>query len=147
VRALVRWDPVTHAEQELAERGQLRLPPTVSMAELSGPPDAVRELLGLAGLPDRAEVLGPVPVTGPARGQRAGRREAAGAAAGTRRDQGGPAGDGPGDGPAEQVRFLIRVPRKSGPALAVAQRSGQAQRSARKEAGTVRLRLDPAELI
>ena len=45
VQALVRWDPVTHAERELAERRELRFPPAVRMAALSGPPEAVRELL------------------------------------------------------------------------------------------------------
>ena len=41
VQALVRWDPVTHAERELAERAELRFPPAVRMASLTGPQDAV----------------------------------------------------------------------------------------------------------
>ena len=37
VQALVRWDPRGYAERELAERRQLRLPPAVRVAALSGP--------------------------------------------------------------------------------------------------------------
>ena len=62
VQALIRWDPVTHAEQELAERTALGFPPAVRMAALTGPAAAVREVLSAAALPERADVLGPVPV-------------------------------------------------------------------------------------
>jgi primosomal protein N' (replication factor Y) len=121
VQALIRWDPVTHAEQELAERTALGFPPAVRMAALTGPAAAVREVLSAAALPESADVLGPVPVR-----------------------------DSPGRGIApseEQVRALIRVPRPGGLALATALRAAQAVRSARKDAGVVRLQLDPAELI
>ena len=60
VQALVRWDPVTHAERELAERAELRFPPAVRMASLTGPDDAVQALLSAAELPPTAELLGPV---------------------------------------------------------------------------------------
>lgn len=43
VEALARWDPVWLAGRELAERGQLRLPPTVAIAQLVGPRAAVGE--------------------------------------------------------------------------------------------------------
>jgi primosomal protein N' (replication factor Y) (superfamily II helicase) len=62
VQALIRWDPVTHAERELAERAQLRFPPAVRMASLTGPQEAVDSLLAAARLPDTAEPLGPVEV-------------------------------------------------------------------------------------
>jgi primosomal protein N' (replication factor Y) len=122
VQALIRWDPVTHAERELAERAALRFPPTVRMAALTGPGSAVREVLSAAVLPPGAEVLGPVPAGGE------------------------PVPGGAGSG-GEQARALIRVPRSGGLALAAALRTAQAVRSARKEAGIVRLQLDPAELI
>ncbi|HEY4464159.1 MAG TPA: primosomal protein N' [Streptosporangiaceae bacterium] len=61
VQALIRWDPVGHAERELAEREHLAFPPAVRMAAVSGPAVAVEELLGVTGLPAGAEVLGPVP--------------------------------------------------------------------------------------
>jgi primosomal protein N' (replication factor Y) (superfamily II helicase) len=60
VQALIRWDPVTHAERELAERAPLRFPPAVRMASLTGAQDAVDSLLAAAKLPDTAELLGPV---------------------------------------------------------------------------------------
>jgi primosomal protein N' (replication factor Y) len=62
VQALLRWDPATFARRELAERRELGFPPAARMASLTGPADAVAELLELAELPDGAEVLGPVPV-------------------------------------------------------------------------------------
>lgn len=65
VQALLRWDPVTHAERELADRTELGFPPAVKMATLTGSPEAVREMLGEMELPPEAEVLGPVPVAAP----------------------------------------------------------------------------------
>ncbi|MEV5752835.1 primosomal protein N' [Actinoallomurus sp. NPDC052308] len=62
VQALLRWDPVTFAERELAERRELGFPPAVRMASLTGTPQAVRELVEAADLPPDAEVLGPVEV-------------------------------------------------------------------------------------
>ena len=60
VQALIRWDPVTHAERELAERAELRFPPAARMAALTGPPSAVEALLTAATFPAVAEQLGPV---------------------------------------------------------------------------------------
>ncbi|MCW2946009.1 MAG: Primosomal protein [Actinoallomurus sp.] len=62
VQALIRWDPVTYAERELAERRELGFPPAVRMASLTGSPQAVRDLVEAAGVPPDAEVLGPVEV-------------------------------------------------------------------------------------
>jgi primosomal protein N' (replication factor Y) (superfamily II helicase) len=62
VQALIRWDAVTFAERELAERRELGFPPAVRMASLTGTPQSVRELVEAAGLPGDAEVLGPVDV-------------------------------------------------------------------------------------
>jgi primosomal protein N' (replication factor Y) (superfamily II helicase) len=60
VQALVRWDPVTFSERELAERAELGFPPAVRMAAVTGPSPAVAEFVCSAGLPAQAEVLGPV---------------------------------------------------------------------------------------
>jgi primosomal protein N' (replication factor Y) len=60
VQALIRWDPVTHSERELDERAELRFPPAVRIASLSGPQDAVDGLLAAADLPPCSERLGPV---------------------------------------------------------------------------------------
>ena len=139
MQALIRWDPVGHAQRELAEREELGFPPAVRMAAVSGSAAAVEELLGRVGLPDSAEVLGPVPD-----------EQAAASQGGS--SQGGPSLDGPpqdhetesADTP---VRALIRVPRAEGSALARALQSAQAARSPRKDAGVARVQLDPAELI
>ena len=118
VQALVRWDPVGFAERELAERAELGFPPAVRMAAVTGPSAAIAEFVGSAALPDRAEILGPVPVE--------------------------PNGAEPGSDPAE--RALIRIPRTDGLALARALHAAQAARSARKDGGAVRVQLDPAEV-
>ncbi|HEU5417811.1 MAG TPA: primosomal protein N', partial [Streptosporangiaceae bacterium] len=140
VQAMIRWDPATFAGRELAERRELRFPPAARMASVSGPHSAVRALLDAAELPAGAEVLGPVPLPGgpgspgpePADADSPADPERAGQAAGADPDQ---------------VRFLVRVPRSGGGELAAVLHAGQAVRSARKEPGTVRLELDPAELI
>jgi primosomal protein N' (replication factor Y) (superfamily II helicase) len=131
VQALVRWDPVTHAERELAERAELRFPPAVRLASLTGARGAVREVLAEAVLPAGAEVLGPVPAGDGAVRPRPG-------------EPGEPGEPGAAGG---TVRVLVRVDRRDGTALAGALRAAQAVRSARKEAGPVRLQLDPAELL
>jgi primosomal protein N' (replication factor Y) len=129
-QALVRWDPVTFAERDLAERAELGFPPAVRMAAVTGEPAAVATVLaslgsafkdsayrGSASKGSAFEVLGPVPVEQPAQ-------------------QG-----------EEQVRALVRVPRSEGAGLARALQAAQAGRSARKEGGGVRVQLDPPELI
>jgi primosomal protein N' (replication factor Y) len=64
VEALVRWDPGWFAERELEERRELGLPPAVRMAALTAPrrplEEALESLRSL-GLPESAEVLGPLP--------------------------------------------------------------------------------------
>jgi primosomal protein N' (replication factor Y) len=118
VQALVRWDPVGFAERELAERAELGFPPAVRMAAVTGPSTAVAEFVGSAALPDRAEILGPIPAE--------------------------PNGAEPDSEPAE--RALIRIPRTDGLALARALHAAQAARSARKDGAPVRVQLDPAEV-
>ncbi|WP_157548628.1 primosomal protein N' [Micromonospora sp. ATCC 39149] len=64
VQALLRWDAAWFAARELAERRELGFPPAVRMASVTGPADAVADLLAEARLPAEAEVLGPVPADG-----------------------------------------------------------------------------------
>jgi primosomal protein N' (replication factor Y) len=66
-QALIRWDPVTFAERELAERAELGFPPAVRMAAATGEAAAVASLL--AGTDPAFEVLGPVPVEHSAPGE------------------------------------------------------------------------------
>ncbi len=123
VQALIRWDPVGFSERELAERAELGFPPAVRMAAVTGSPAAVADFVGSAGLPDRAEVLGPVPAE-PVTGRGADQDPAA----------------------EPHERALIRTPRPDGIALARALHAAQATRSARKEGAALRVQLDPSEV-
>ncbi|MFC8765351.1 primosomal protein N' [Streptomyces sp. NPDC057193] len=126
VQALVRWDPVGHAQRELAERAELGFPPVSRMAAVTGPPEAVEGFLAAAGLPPDAEVLGPVPLPVVRPG-------------GPRRP-----GDPP---PGEQWdRALVRVPPGSGAALAAALKQARAARLARGGGDPVRIRVDPPDI-
>ncbi|HEY3001249.1 MAG TPA: primosomal protein N' [Kribbellaceae bacterium] len=67
LQAIVRWSPEGFAARELADRQAAGLPPATRLAELTGPPDAVADLVTRAGAAlARAgatpRVLGPVPV-------------------------------------------------------------------------------------
>ncbi len=119
VQALLRWRPGWHAERELAERIALGFPPAVRMAAVTGSRAAVAEVLSSSALPASAQVLGPVPVAAAA-----GRSSAA---------------------PLE--RALVRVCREDGAALASALHAALAVRTARKAADSVRVQLDPLDLM
>jgi primosomal protein N' (replication factor Y) len=148
VQALIRWDPATHADRELAEREVLRFPPAVRMAALSGPGRAVAELLAAAVLPPEADILGPIPLDDAGAGH--GKQERpVGAEAAVEADEdneftGKQELDGVHD---QQVRVLVRVPRSASMPLAAALQAAQGVRSARKDVGAVRVQLDPDELI
>ncbi|MBB4909025.1 primosomal protein N' [Actinophytocola algeriensis] len=118
VQALVRWDPVWHAGQELAARTELGFPPAVRMASVDGPAKALATFLDELDLPPSGEVLGPVPLGEPDR-----------------------------DGNTEKERALVRATRAQGRALAAALATAQHARTARKEPESIRVRLDPLELI
>ncbi|MGQ0630555.1 MAG: primosomal protein N' [Sporichthyaceae bacterium] len=127
VGALLNWDMHTFAARELAERRASRFPPAARLAELTGPADAVADLLERAVLPAGAEILGPVDLPDPAvrAAERAGKTLA----------------------PEEAVvRAVVRAPRESGSALALALQSAAGVRSARKSAGAVRIRVDPMQI-
>jgi primosomal protein N' (replication factor Y) len=63
-QAFSRWDPVGFAGRELADRTAAGFPPAVRVATLTGPSEAVAELLHLADLPDHVDVLGPTTCPG-----------------------------------------------------------------------------------
>jgi len=148
VQALIRWDPVTHAERELAEREALRFPPAVRMAALSGQERAVAGFLAAAVLPPEADVLGPIELDADAPVQDRHRRTpGAGDTAGVKEDNVFSVDSGADEALGPQVRALVRAPRSASIPLAAALRAAQAVRSARKDPGPVRVQLDPAELI
>jgi primosomal protein N' (replication factor Y) len=117
VQALVRWDPGWLAERELADRRELGFPPAIRMASLSGSPGALAEFLDALRMPADADLLGPVPE--PPRPGQEGERE----------------------------RYLLRVPRGGGAALAHALAEVQGVRSAKKTPEHVRVQLDPLDLV
>ena len=118
VQALIRWDAAPFARRELAERTELRFPPAARMASLTGQAEAIEHMLDTAALPKGTDILGPVDVPH----------------------------DG-GEPTPQVVRFLVRAPWADGSELAAVLHAALADRTARKEAGSVRLQLDPAELI
>jgi primosomal protein N' (replication factor Y) (superfamily II helicase) len=122
VQALIRWDPVAHAEAELDARAEVGLPPAVHIAAIDGAPAAVAALLDTSELPDGADVLGPVDLPVGAR------RPAGGAAAGP------------------VTRMLVRVPRNGGLALAAALRRASGVLSARHDQQPVRVQIDPLHI-
>lgn len=117
VQALIRWDPVGHAEAEFDGRTAVGLPPAVHMAAVDGASEAVAALIAAAVLPEDADVLGPVDLP-----------------PGVRR----PAGAGE-----RAIRMLIRVRRDEGLALAAALRDATAVQSARRDHEAVRVQIDP----
>jgi primosomal protein N' (replication factor Y) (superfamily II helicase) len=122
VQALIRWDPVGHAEAELAARTEVGLPPAVHIAAIDGAAVSVAALLREARLPDGAESLGPV-------GLPSGARRPAGTATGV-----------------EVSRMLVRVPRDNGLALAAALRRANGVLSAHRDAQPVRVQIDPLHI-
>lgn len=122
VQSLIRWDPVGHAEADLAARTELGLPPSVHLAALDGAAEAVAALLEEAGLPEGADVLGPVDLP-----------------AGVRRPPGMPAG-------VPVTRMLVRARRDQGLALAAALRRGVGVLSARQSHEPVRVQIDPLHI-
>jgi primosomal protein N' (replication factor Y) len=88
------------------------------MASVDGPAKALAAFLDELALPPSGEVLGPVPIGEPDR-----------------------------DGGTEKERALVRATRAQGRALAAALATAQHARTARKEPESIRVRLDPLELI
>ncbi len=122
VQSLIRWDPVGHADAELAARTEVGLPPSVYMAAIDGAADAVAALIDEAQLPDDADVLGPVQLP-------PGVRRPAGTAAGV-----------------PVTRMLVRVRRAQGLALAAGLRRGVGVLSARQTHQPVRVQIDPLHI-
>ena len=122
VQALIKWDPVGHAEAELAARTSVGLPPAVHMAAVDGSASAADALIETAELPEDADLLGPVDLP-----------------PGVRRPPATAA-----DEPA--IRVLIRVRREEGLALAAALREAIAVHSARHDHEAVRVQIDPLHI-
>jgi primosomal protein N' (replication factor Y) len=122
VQALIRWDPVGHAESELLSRAEVGLPPAVHIAAVDGTAEAVDAMLGAAALPQETDLLGPVDLP-----------------PGARR----PAGIAPEH---TVSRMLLRVPRGGGLTLAAALRKAGTVQSARHDQEPVRVQIDPLHI-
>lgn len=122
VQALIRWDPIGHAQVELDSRVEVGLPPAVHMAAVDGTPAAVSALLDTGELPPNSERIGPVDLP-----------------LGARRPPGVPV-----DLPVS--RMLVRVPRNDGLALAAALRRATAIQSVHQDQEPVRVQIDPLHI-
>ena len=122
VQALIKWDPVGHAEAELAARVAVGFPPAVHIAVVDGASHAVTALLAQSAFPADADVLGPVDLP-----------------PGVRRPPATAAGE-------SVIRMLIRVPRAEGLALAAALREAIRVTSARHDHEVVRVQIDPLHI-
>jgi len=129
VQALVRWDPGGHATRELAARRELEFPPCVAMASIEGDAPGVLAALDILAVPPDGELLGPVELEEPS--QQLGQPEYSAAAADRE----------------PRLRALVRAPLARRKALCAALRAVTASRSARKEPGAVRIRVDPSDLF
>jgi primosomal protein N' (replication factor Y) len=132
VQALLRWDPVTFSDRELAERAELGFPPAVQVVTLTGVAAAVREMAADLDLPPGAQILGPVPVDRPRTRPADPRAAEAG-------------GQGDDDRPRE--RLMVRVPRSRGADLSKAVKAAGGVRSARKAPDPVQVQVDPLDLV
>lgn len=121
VQAVIRWDPVGFADQELAERAELAFPPAVTMASVDGAPATITQFVDAVELPAGGEKLGPVPLP-------PGVRPPAGS------------GDAFGD---DVERVLLRVDRRDGRKLAAALVAAQIGRTTHRETGPIRVQVDP----
>ena len=130
VQALIRWDPVGHATAELAARRDLGFPPAVAMASIEGTEEAVLPALDRLDIPLDGELLGPVALDDIGGGGPTRRRSTEG-----------------GDDGELVVRALVRAPQSQRKVLGAALRALAAGRSARKEGGGLRIRVDPPDLF
>ncbi|GMA31299.1 hypothetical protein [Litorihabitans aurantiacus] len=143
--ALVRWDPVTFAQRELAERAELRFPPSARVVTVTGALAAVTDL--------RDEVVAATePGHGSGRGSGDGPDGAGATGGGTSAwEVLGPfpvaAGEVTGDDDVvDPSRLVLRAPLARGAALARGVKGALGVRSAHKRSGALRVVVDPRDL-
>ncbi len=132
VQALVRVDPTGFADRELAQRSELDLPPASATISLEGDPAAVAAVVRHVSSvefeqPQRVDVLGPIPLP-------------------VRRREPEKLLDSGFELDPDPVRVLLRSRPEGRAALAAAVRDAVRSRSARREAGALRVRVDPVDL-
>jgi primosomal protein N' (replication factor Y) len=134
VQAMVRWDPGGHATRELSARRELQFPPWVAMASIEGDAADVLAALDVLAVPPDGELLGPVELeeSGQPEYQEKFRQFEPSTATADREPR---------------LRALVRTPPAHRKALCAALQAVSASRSARKEPGAVRIRVDPSDLF
>lgn len=116
VQALVRLDPGGLAARELEDRTEAGFPPAVRLVVVEGDQVGVEHLASRLLPPEQVEVWGPAPVLEP-------------------------------DGSlGETWRLTLRAPLACGPETVRAVREVQALRTAHKDPGSVRIRVDPERI-
>jgi primosomal protein N' (replication factor Y) (superfamily II helicase) len=119
LQALVRIDPGGFAGRELQERVSARFPPAVTLIMVEGPSAVLNEFVSVVQTPPHAELLGPVELEAPR--------------------------PSPSDAPEAVIqRLILRAPLNEGAELVGAAKQAAAIRSARKSAGPLRIRVNPA---
>lgn len=131
VQALVRWDAPWLARRELAERRQAQLPPAMIFAEAVGPRKVLEQIAARADLPAGVARFGPVPKAASA---------APAVPAGARAAAPATVRAAAGEGEAA-YRLLLRAQPADADAMATALRAVRAERSARKEPDSLRIRV------
>lgn len=120
VGALVRMNPVSFASRELAERQQLQLPPALRSAEILGPRSAVQRFIDTVQLPYNAAHspwIGPTPMAEDAVRS------------------------------SDDYRALLFFPYTVADEVTAVLRAGRAASSARRTEGSLRLRIDPLDIL
>lgn len=124
VQAVIRWNPEGEAEAELASRKEAHFPPATTVAAIDGTTASIEQLIEVSELPASAELLGPVElppgVRLPAGMDRAHAHEAR--------------------------RLIIRVPHADSFALGDSLKTAHAVRAAHKNAGPVRVIMNPVRI-
>ncbi len=116
VQALVRLDPGGLASRELEDRQEAGFPPAVRLVVVEGDQVGVEHVSSRLLLPDAVEAWGPAPVL----------------------EADGSLGD--------TWRLTLRAPLEDGAVTVQAVRDVQALRTAHKDPGSVRIRVDPAQI-
>jgi primosomal protein N' (replication factor Y) len=119
LQALVRIDPQGFAARELAERAAAGFPPAVRLITVEGPREALDEFRSLLKPSQHTELLGPV--------------------------EPDPQRDANNSGSVIH-RLTMRAPLSEGARLVHATKETTAIRSARKSSGSLRIRVNPADL-
>ncbi len=119
VEALLRWGPIWHAERELSERAALNFPPISAMATVTGSATVIAQFAEQLRLPPEIEQLGPIEI---------------------------PALSGPEPATASW-RVLYRTAPARREELARILHAAAATRSARKAAESIRIQIDPQDLL